>query len=218
MARQGWSAVQGAEAGGASARVVLAVRRRALGEALTLALEQAPGVRVQGVARSMSEAVAVVRRCSPDAVVLDLFETDADERTSARTLRQVDPDVHVIVLHHGARAPRGQPDGTTYVSSQTGLDGLLDIVRSRTQARSPRQEGPSTGVLTGPALSPSEQRVAALVAEGYPNRRIAEELHLSERTVRNYVSNILRKLRLDNRTQLAVVVREDGTGARTDGP
>jgi DNA-binding NarL/FixJ family response regulator len=155
----------------------------------------------------MAETVGAIRTSMPDAVVLDLFDTDADERMAAATLRQVDDRVRLIVLHCGSEPPRDRTGRMIYLTNQDGLARLLDAIR-----QGHAQDGArSDDWKHTPALSPSERRVAVLVAEGYPNRRIAQELHLSERTVRNYVSNILDKLVLNNRTELATaVVRTDG--------
>lgn len=59
-------------------------------------------------------------------------------------------------------------------------------------------------------LTPQETRVLGLLAEGLTNRAIANEMHLAEKTVRNYVSNLLAKLRMQNRTQVAAFVARHG--------
>lgn len=65
-------------------------------------------------------------------------------------------------------------------------------------------------------LTPQERRVIDLVAEGFTNREIADRLDLAEKTVRNYVSNVLGKLKMHNRTQVAAFIAR-GLGARAAG-
>ena len=65
--------------------------------------------------------------------------------------------------------------------------------------REPDQEDPRLAELTD-----QERRILALVAEGMTNRSIGDELHLAEKTVKNYMSSILRKLDMDRRTEAAV--------------
>lgn len=67
-------------------------------------------------------------------------------------------------------------------------------------------------------LTPQERRVLDLVAEGLPNRAIAERLDLAEKTVRNYVSSVLAKLRMQNRTQVAAyIARRNARRGRRHG-
>lgn len=66
------------------------------------------------------------------------------------------------------------------------------------------------GAREATCLTRREAEVAGLIAHGYSNREIADQLHLSEKTVRNYVSHILNKLELSNRTQVAVWMRDSG--------
>lgn len=84
---------------------------------------------------------------------------------------------------------------------------LLQQAREMTQGRRQGQagEGPATDASPLEGLTERERQIAALVAEGKDNHAIAEELFLSEGTVRNYISAILSKKQLKNRTQLAVL-------------
>jgi DNA-binding NarL/FixJ family response regulator len=79
-----------------------------------------------------------------------------------------------------------------------------------------RSRRPEQAAFDGVAeqLSPHEQRILRLVVDGWTNREIAQELHLAEKTIRNYVSGILGKVGVRNRTQLAVYV--DEVMAQTD--
>ena len=69
-------------------------------------------------------------------------------------------------------------------------------------------------VLKGIRLTDSERKVLALVAEGLTNRQIATRTHLSEKTVKNYVSDVLAKLNLTSRTQAAVFAVEHHLGPK----
>ena len=72
----------------------------------------------------------------------------------------------------------------------------------------PTTGSPPVGGETDDPLTRRERKVAALVARGFSNRKIASELHLSERTVENHVSKILRKLRLASRERVATWATE----------
>lgn len=61
-------------------------------------------------------------------------------------------------------------------------------------------------------LTPREREVLSLLAQGYSNLRIAESLHISRHTVKNHVSNIYRKLKMDDRTQIAILAIRHGFG------
>jgi two-component system response regulator DevR len=64
-------------------------------------------------------------------------------------------------------------------------------------------------------LTNQERRILALIAEGMTNRQIGEQMHLAEKTVKNYVSNLLAKLGMERRTQAAVFATRLDTGAET---
>ena len=88
---------------------------------------------------------------------------------------------------------------------------LADRVRER--LRTPPEEDERLARLTG-----QERRILALIADGLTNRQIADEIHLAEKTVKNYVSNLLAKLGMERRTQAAVFAarasRRRGDGTR----
>ena len=90
---------------------------------------------------------------------------------------------------------------------------LADRVRDR--LRAPPEEDERLARLTG-----QERRILALIADGLTNRQIAAEIHLAEKTVKNYVSNLLAKLGMERRTQAAVFAARIAaeTGQRAEPP
>lgn len=173
---------------------------------------------VVGEAATSEEALARIPPARPHVAVVDLQLGDGDGIAVCRELRARHPEVRCLVLSAfsdqrdvvgavmaGAagyvlkqRASRELVDAIrTVAGGGTVLDpsvaeGLLDRLRS----------GSSPDPLLG-RLSDQERRVLVFIAEGRTNRQIAEELFLAEKTVRNYVSNLLAKLGMHRRSEAA---------------
>ena len=112
-----------------------------------------------------------------------------------------------------------------YVLKQVGSLDLLDTIRRAGTGQSLLDPALTQRVLErlrdGPrvdprlaSLTPQEQRILDLIAEGRTNRQIAETMFLAEKTIKNYVSNLLAKLGMERRTQAAVLA----TQVRRDAP
>lgn len=186
--------------------VLIAVTRAAFRAVLATSLHAAEAIRVVGLTQGMAGTARAVHSLEPDVVILDLFPRDEENLSAAATFADLDQSLHVIVLGH-SRDPSTTGKNVTYLALSADFDDLTELIRSRDEA----QTDAARAETSDPLLTPAERRVAALVAEGYPNRRIGEMLHLSEKTVRNYLSSVLAKLGLANRTELAaMVVRSDG--------
>jgi DNA-binding NarL/FixJ family response regulator len=170
----------------------------------------APDVAVVAEAATAAEAVSAAARLRPDVVVLDATLVDACRRILARV-----PATEVVVLAAslapdlvGAAAEAG---AVAYLVKDVEAAALLDAVRRA--AAGERVVDPRAGAAifrAPPSLSSQELRVLALAAEGFTNREIAGRLFLSRHTVKEYLSNAMRKLGVDSRVSAVVEASRRG--------
>jgi len=174
---------------------------------------------VVGEAGSAGMALAGIAKLAPDVAVLDVRLPDGNGVEVCREVRARDPKVTVLMLTSfsddealfdaimaGAagyilKDVRGT-DLVSAIRSVAAGHSLLDpSVTGRVLERLRRgdQEDPRLA-----SLSEQERRILELIAEGLTNRQIAERMHLAEKTVKNYVSNLLAKLGMHRRTEAAV--------------
>jgi two-component system, NarL family, response regulator LiaR len=180
------------------------------------------GVEVVGEAGDGEEAIEQVERLLPDVVVIDLVMPKVDGIEAIRRIRDVSPSTRVLVLTSflddeklfpavkaGAAGyllkdaePREVADGIRTVARGEAL--LHPAVAARVMEELARRRP-----LPAEQLTERELDVLRLLARGLSNKAIALELHVSEKTVKTHVSNILAKLHLADRTQAALyAVRE----------
>ncbi|MDJ0496717.1 MAG: response regulator transcription factor [Acidimicrobiia bacterium] len=208
-------------------RVLICDDQEVVREGLRAILGSVPGLEVVGVAGNGAEAVEIVEQLAPDVVLMDLNMPIKNGVQATREIAAGHPDVKVLVLttfdaeewvvdaiRAGAGgyllkdAPRdqlvaaikGTAAGKTHVDPSVAGD-LFAMVASS-------ESGPSTTI--GDNLTERERDVLRLVGQGMSNAEIAERLFLSEGTVRNYVSAVLAKLQVADRTQAAVLAVKHG--------
>ena len=192
-------------------------------------LEAAGGIVVAGEAGGVQEAVEVAASVRPDVVIMDVRLEDGSGIEATREIRAARPDTKVIILTSFA------DDEALFASIMAGAAGyVLKQVRGGELVRSVKTVAQG-GSLLDPAvtgtvldrlrkgkhllkderlarLSPQEERILSLVADGKTNREIGDELHLAEKTVKNYVSSILSKLEVARRAEAAAyLARHSGT-------
>lgn len=183
-------------------------------------LGRQPGMDVVGEAGTASEAISLARQLLPDVIVLDIRLSGSSGLDACRQIKADRPETRIIIL-------TSFPDDTMVVEAiGAGADGYVlkqigsdDLIRAL--ERIGRGESTIDPAVTGrllahvrqarkqemaaafACLSDQEMHILAAVAEGKTNREIGAELHLSEKTVRNYVSDMLNKLGLASRAQAA---------------
>jgi DNA-binding NarL/FixJ family response regulator len=183
---------------------------------------------VVGEASSAAEALARIPLTQPDVAVLDVRLPDRDGIEVCREIRSELPNVACLMLTSFAddEALLGAviAGASGYVLKQIRGNDLVESIRKAARGESlldPHLVGRARARLARDEederlkkLSPQERRILKLIAEGKTNREIAGELFLAEKTVKNYVSNLLVKLGMNRRTEAAVFAVRAATHER----
>ncbi|SDD78853.1 response regulator transcription factor [Glycomyces harbinensis] len=183
-------------------------------------LERDGDVTVVGEASTVAEALRRVPATRPDVVVVDARLPDGEGIEVCRKVRQADPSVAVLVLtsyeDDEVLFQAIEAGAAGFLLKQVRGDELVDAVRKVAAGDSLLDSRVTGAVLErlrkGPPKSPElemlsdqEQRILELIGQGLTNRQIGEQMHLAEKTVKNYVTRVLGKLKLERRTQAAVL-------------
>lgn len=197
-------------------------------EALSGDLED-DGFEIVATARTGEETLRRARATKPDVVVMDLQIPDPDGATCTEILVKEFPDLLVLVISASGerddvlRAVKAGAKG--YLLKSASTEELVEGVRRTATGDAVFTPGLAGLVLgefrrmvsnaeshndQGPVLTSREVEVLRQVAKGLAYREIAEELYVSHRTVQNHVQNVLRKLQLHNRVELALYAIEQG--------
>jgi NarL family two-component system response regulator LiaR len=187
-----------------------------------------------GEASNGVEAVEKVLALQPDVILLDLHMPGKGGVEAIGDIRQIFPEARILVLSSFAADedvfPAIKAGALGYLLKDSSPDELLRAIRDvyngqlsldSTVAQKVMQElrQPAKQPLTEDPLTQREVEILKLVAAGLTNQEIADQLVVSERTVRAHVSNILAKLHLANRTQAALyALREGITSLDDSGP
>lgn len=220
-------------------RVVIVDDHEVVRLGLTTLLNRVADLEVVGEAGSAAEAEEVVEAVQPDVVIMDIRMPGGSGIEACRVIRSRWPDVKVIMLtsYSDDEAVIGSvmAGASGYVLKQIGTQELVDAIRRVSKGESLLDPGITGKVLQrlregsegtdgagllpgGETLTDQEKRILALIAQGKTNREIAAVMFLSEKTVRNYVSNVLGKLQLHNRAAAAAwAVRHGFDGSGEDG-
>ena len=189
-------------------------------EGLRFLLEQQEGIEVVGESASAVEAAARIPALRPDVAVLDARLPDGSGIEVCRTVRAVDPTSNALILtsydDDEALFAAIMAGAAGYVLKEIRSSDLVSAVRHVASGKSLIDPALMQRVLdrvrNGPHVAPEleglteqELKLLSLIAEGLTNRQISEQMFLAEKTVKNYVSNLLAKLGLERRTQAAVL-------------
>jgi len=181
-------------------------------------LESTDDLEVVGEAGTVAEALSRIPALRPDVAILDVRLPDGSGVEVCRDIRAQMPTTACIMLtsyaDDEALFASIMAGSSGYVLKQVGGNSLVDDVRRVADGESlldpaltdrvlrRLREGPEEEPLLA-SLTRQERRILDLIAEGKTNRQIAEDMYLAEKTVKNYVSNLLTKLGMERRTQAA---------------
>jgi len=194
-------------------------------------LDTQPDIQVVGEAGSGEEAVRLATELVPDVVLMDLVMPGMDGVEATRQICRASPHTQVVILtsyHEDEHIfPAIKAGALSYLLKEIGPDELAEAVRRAARGEAILHPSVAARVvqeLHGPGrdrtnpftqLSDRELEVLRLIAQGLDNATIAEQLAISEKTVKTHVSNILSKLHLADRTQAAVYAWREGVVRRS---
>jgi NarL family two-component system response regulator LiaR len=204
-------------------RVLIADDHAVVRQGLRTFLELQEEIDVVGEAADGEEAVEAATRLAPDVVLMDLVMPRLEGAEAISRIRELGLETRVIVL------TTFLDDDKLFAAIRAGAAGyllkdvqpqdLVSAIRTAHAGESPVDPAAATKLLEevsarrrpdGQLLTPREQEVLRLIARGRPNKVIARDLGLSEKTVKTHVSNILGKLGVTDRTQAAVYAVREG--------
>ncbi len=199
-------------------KVVLVDDHEVVRQGLKTLVDSEEDLEVVGEAGDVDNAIRQVGYHSPDVVVMDVRLPDGTGVEACREIRSRWPQVKVLMLtsyaDEEALVSSIMAGASGYVLKRIDSADLVDAVRKvgsgeslldpnlteRLFARI-RGDEPEDPLLA--RLSPQERKILDLIAQGKTNRQIAEDLFLAEKTVKNYVSNLLSKLEMSRRSEAA---------------
>jgi two-component system, NarL family, response regulator DevR len=202
-------------------RVCIVDDHQVVREGVRWVLEATGDFEVIGEASNAREGLAVVLRVEPDVAIIDARLPGGDGIRLVRSIRSRNPNILCLILTsfpaHEALYEAVLAGASGFVTKDVEATTLIEAIRKVGVGGSvldwnlvPGEEfvsRPSPAVADIVAdLTQQERRILELIAEGRTNQEIADTLFLAEKTVRNYVSNLLGKLGTKNRTQAATLL------------
>ena len=184
-------------------------------------LEDEDDIVVVGESGLADEARRRIPALRPHVAILDGRLPDGSGIDVCRDVRSVDPSIAALILtsfdDDDALFSAIMAGASGYLLKQVRSADLVETVRQVAAGKSMLDPAVTAQVLerirTGPKtnsafdhLTDHERRILELIGEGLTNRQIGKEMHLAEKTVKNYVSSLLAKLGLESRTQAAILV------------
>lgn len=189
-------------------------------------LESDPSITVQAVGSSAEEAISLCRSSLPDVLLMDIRMEGRTGLEAGEELLASWPELKILflttfsddeyivrALHMGARGYLLKQNYESIVPSLKAIQMGQSVFGGEIIQKIPDLLLPSNHFDYQKAgILQKEEEIIKLVAEGMSNKEIAQTLYLSEGTVRNYLSSILEKLELRDRTQLAIFYYQKGSG------
>lgn len=212
-------------------------------DGLVFILQRQPGIDVVGTAVDGQDALRQVAALAPDVILMDVRMPVMNGIQATASIRQQFPHIQVLMLttfdDDAYIMEALQVGAVGYILKNVPAQDLADAIRLAAKGiyqldpvaaarvieslQSPVEAMllPTTAPAAGASLAeltPREREVIALVAQGASNREIAEQLVISEGTVKSHISRILSQLGLRDRTQIAVFVHRQGTTPQGEDP
>lgn len=204
-------------------RVLIVDDHEVVREGLRALLNRREGMEVVGQAGTVADAIAEAARMEPDVIVMDVRLPDGSGIEACRAIREARPETRVIMLTSYADEEAVFASiiagAAGYVLKQTRGAVLADAITAAARGESLLDSAVTQKVLERmrkanerkaddplDTLTDQEHKILLLIAEGKTNKEIALDVFLSDKTVKNYVSNILNKLNLRRRSEAAAFI------------
>ena len=214
-------------------KVLIAEDQELVRRSLEIILGNQESIELLGAVANGQEVIRFVRNALPDIILMDIRMPKMDGVTCTKIIKDQHPQIKIIILttfdddEYIFKALRDGASG--YLLKGISVEELITAIHKVYRGSAMINEDIASKVVSLFAdiaknklyievnelgkkdINPAEQRIITLVSRGMSNKEIAAELSLSEGTVRNYLSNILEKLNLRDRTQLAIWAIQSGT-------
>jgi two-component system response regulator DevR len=189
---------------------------------LAMLISRQEDLSVVAEAGTVAEAVEKARESVPDVVVMDIRLPDGSGIEACRDIRDENSDIKVLMLtsYSDEEAVMGSimAGASGYLLKEIRSQEIVDAIRTVGSGKSLLDPTVTASVLERvrrgkeedvlAQLTEQEQKILELIADGQTNREIAGQINLSDKTVKNYVSNILGKLEVSRRSQAAAFLAE----------
>ncbi|WP_428911572.1 response regulator [Niallia sp. Krafla_26] len=197
-------------------RVMLVDDHTIVRKGLRLILELHDRIEVCGEAASLKETIEMITVGRPDVILLDFKLPDGDGIEGCKKIRKQFPEIKILILtaysqdHIVMEAIRAGANG--YLLKNIKSDELIKSVFNVFENESVLDPSVTEVIFkqlhtrnhpTEQQLSPRETDILNMISKGSTNKEIAESLYISEKTVRNYISNLFKKINVHNRTKAA---------------
>ena len=195
-------------------KVLIADDQKLIRQSLEIVLNSKEGIKVIDVASDGQQVIRSIRREKPDVILMDIRMPKMDGVSCTKIIKENNPEIKIIIL------TTFDDDEYVYNALRFGASGYLLKGVSMEELEAAVRTVCSGGAMINPdvatkvlkffsrqgveELTKTEWKIIAQVETGATNKEIAEALWLSDGTVRNYLSTILNKLELRDRTQLAI--------------
>ena len=206
-------------------RVLIVDDQALIREGLSLMLDLYGEIEIAGEASNGKEAIEFVEREEVDVILMDIRMPVMDGVEATKVIKEKHPNIKIIILttfNEDEYIFKGLKNGAdSYILKDVSSKELVNIIKSvnsggimlhgdvaKTIASAvvDRKGDRKEDILK--RLTPRELEIAKLIGEGKSNREISQMLYITEGTVKNYVTKILDKLELRDRTQLALLIKE----------
>jgi DNA-binding NarL/FixJ family response regulator len=203
-------------------RVLLADDHNLVRDGLGRLLASTPDIEVVAAAADGSEAIRLAAEHRPDVILMDLRMPGMDGSEATRRLLEDDPTTQVVILTSFSERDEIlsalDAGAIGYLLKDAEPDELIRGVRAAAQGESPlapkaaRELLGSRGSAAAPQLTDREREVLRLVTRGLPNKLIARELGITEKTVKAHLTTIFQRIDVTDRVQAAMWARDHHLG------